>query len=277
MNFLTWGRNPWGQTIATHVSWSLLYASLFAGLMFLVAHASYMILSAHRKRSQAETDALEAAHKDLPVHIERHSFMARAFHWVMAASMFTLLFTAFLPIIGVKFAWVRWHWIAGLVLTGAIIYHIIHATFFLDFWSIWVGPRDIPEMKAEFLRELGHDVPGPKSGKYPLGNRLYHLAILAVGLSAAITGIFMMNRVRTPLFARNPYVLTDGTWSWIYVTHGLAGVGLVGLVIAHVYFAVRPEKWWITKGMIFGWITRRQYLEHHDPQRWKVQPEKGRA
>jgi len=277
MNFLTWGRNPWGQTIATHVSWSLLYASLFAGLMFLVAHASYMILSAHRKRSAAETDALEAAHKDLPAQIERHSFMARMFHWVMAASMFTLLFTAFLPIVGVKFAWVRWHWMAGLVLTGAIIYHIIHATFFLDFWSIWVGPRDIPEMKAEILRELGQDVPGPKSGKYPLGNRLYHLAILVVGLSAAITGIYMMNRVRTPLFTRNPYVLTDGTWSWIYVIHGLAGVGLVGLVIAHVYFAVRPEKWWITKGMIFGWITRRQYLEHHDPQRWKVQPEKGRA
>ena len=22
--------------------------------------------------------------------------------------------------------------------------------------------------------------------------------------------------------------------------------------------------------MIFGWITRRQYLEHHDPERWKV-------
>jgi len=277
MNFLTWGRNPWGQTVATHVSWSLLYASLFAGLMFLVAHASYMILSAHRKRSQAETDALEAAHRELPVHIERHSFMARAFHWVMAASMFALLFTAFLPIVGVRFAWVKWHWIAGLVLTGAIIYHIIHASFFLDFWSIWVGPKDIPEMKAEFLRELGHDVPGPKSGKYPLGNRLYHLAILVVGLSAAITGIFMMNRVRTPLFTRNPYVLTDGTWSWVYVIHGLAGVGLVGLVIAHVYFAVRPDKWWITKGMILGWITRRQYLEHHDPQRWKVQPEKGRA
>ncbi len=43
-----------------------MWASLFAGLMFLVAHASYMILSAHRKRSEAETDALEAKHKDLP-------------------------------------------------------------------------------------------------------------------------------------------------------------------------------------------------------------------
>ncbi len=63
MKFLTWGRNPWGQQVLTHISWDLLWASLFAGLMFLVAHASYMILSAHRKRSAAETDALEAANK----------------------------------------------------------------------------------------------------------------------------------------------------------------------------------------------------------------------
>jgi cytochrome b subunit of formate dehydrogenase len=277
VNFLTWGRNPWGQTIAVHVSWSLMWASLFAGLMFLVAHASYMILSAHRKRSAAETAALEAANKDLPEHIPRHSFMARLFHWVMAASMFTLLFTAFLPIVGVKFAWVQWHWIAGLVLTGAIIYHIVHATFFLDFWSIWVGPKDIPELKSELLLELGYDVPGFKPGKYPLGNRLYHLAILVVGLGAAITGILMMSRVRTPIFTRNPYLLTDPTWGFTYVIHGLAGVSLVGLVIAHVYFAVRPDKWWITKAMILGWITRRNYLEHHDPGRWNVRPGKAQT
>jgi len=269
MDFLTWGRNPWGQRILTHISWDLLWASLFAGVMFLVAHASYMILSAHRKRSSAETDALESIYKNLPERIERHTFMARMFHWVMAASMFTLLFTAFLPIAGLKFAWVEWHWIAGLVLTGAIIYHIIHATFFLDFWSIWIGPKDIPEFKAEMLREMGQDVPGPKSGKYPLGNRLYHLAILVVGLSASITGMVMMSRVRTPLFPRNPYLLADTTWGFTYVLHGVCGIALVGLVIAHVYFAVRPEKFWITKSMIFGWVTRRQYLEHHDPERWK--------
>ena len=69
MDFLTWGRNPWGQTILTHVSWDLLWASLFAGLMFLVAHASYMVLSAHRKRSAAETDALEARTRNLPEQI----------------------------------------------------------------------------------------------------------------------------------------------------------------------------------------------------------------
>ena len=91
MDFLTWARNPWDQPILTHVSWDLLWASLFAGVAFLVAHASYMVLSAHRKRHAAETDAMEAARADLPARIVRHSLPARMFHWVMAASMFTLL------------------------------------------------------------------------------------------------------------------------------------------------------------------------------------------
>ena len=271
MNFLTWGRNPWGQQILTHVSWDLLWASLFAGVMFLVAHASYMVLSAHHKHSEAETDALEAANKSLPEMIERHTFMARLFHWVMAASMFVLLFSAFLPIVGVRFAWVQWHWIAGLVLTGSIIYHIIHATFFLDFWSIWVGPKDIPEIKAEMMRELGREVDAPKPAKYPMGNRLYHLAIVVVGSDGVHLGhLHDVSRAQRPCSRRNPYLLADTTWGFTYVLHGLAGVGLVGLIIAHVYFAVRPEKWWITKAMIVGTITRRQYLGHHDTRRWNV-------
>jgi cytochrome b subunit of formate dehydrogenase len=199
----------------------------------------------------------------LPAHIDRHSFVARAFHWVMAVSMLTLIFTAFLPIVGVQFAWVWWHWMAGLLLTASIMFHIIHATFVLDFWSIWVGPKDIPELKAEMMRELGHeDAPGPRPGKYPLGNRLYHLLVMLAGLVVIGTGLVMIYRVRTPIFTRNPYIMSDVAWGWTYVLHGLAGVGFVGLVIAHIYFALRPEKLWITKGMIFGYITRRQYLEY---------------
>ena len=52
------------------------------------------------------------------------------------------------------------------------------------------------------------------------------------------------------------------------------GVGFVGLVIAHIYFALRPEKLWITKAMIFGTISRRNYLEYHDPDRWVAEVSK---
>ena len=80
MDFLTWGRSPWDQPILTHLSWDLLWASLFAGVVFFVAHASYMVLSAHRKRHADETDAMEAALGHLPERITRHSLVARLFH-----------------------------------------------------------------------------------------------------------------------------------------------------------------------------------------------------
>lgn len=267
-NLVSWGRSPWGESVLTHISWDLFWAALVGGLVFLLAHGGYMLFSQHHKRDSSEVDRMEAARPGLPANILRHGFVARVFHWIMAFAMLALLLTAFLPIVGVKFAWVYWHWMAGILLTASVMFHIVHATFVLDFWSIWVGPKDIPEFKAEMLREVGIDAPGPKPGKYPLGNRLYHLAVMVAGLAVIVTGILMMWRVRTGLVERNPYLLTDSTWGVTYVAHGLAGVGFVGLVIAHIYFALRPEKLWITKAMIFGTVTRRQYLEHHDPDRW---------
>jgi cytochrome b subunit of formate dehydrogenase len=262
--------SPWGESIFIHISWSLFWASLVGGLLFLVAHGGYMLFSRHEKRPEDEVNRMEAERRGLPERIQRHSFVARMFHWVMAVSMLALLFTAFLPIVGVKFAWVQWHWMAGILLTASILFHIVHATFMLDFWSIWVGPKDLPEVKAELLREIGKEPGGPKPGKYPLGNRLYHLVVMLAGLAVIATGILMMYRVRTPIFDRNPYIMSDSAWGITYVLHGLAGVGFVGLVIAHIYFALRPEKLWITRSMILGYVTRREYLTHHDPERWKA-------
>ena len=273
MDLLSWARSPWGESVLIHISWSLFWASLVGGLLFLLAHGGYMLFSQHRRRPSEEVDRMERERAGLPAHITRHGFVARAFHWVMAFSMLTLLLTAFLPIVGIRFAWVQWHWMAGLLLTASVIFHIFHATFVLDFWSIWVGPKDIPEFKAEMQREMGNeDAPGPRPGKYPLGNRLYHLVVMLAGLAVIGTGLLMLYRIRNPIVDRNPYLMTDPSWGLTYVLHGLAGVGFVGLIIAHIYFALRPEKLWITKAMVFGYITRRQYLEHHDPDRWKATP-----
>jgi cytochrome b subunit of formate dehydrogenase len=81
----------------------------------------------------------------------------------------------------------------------------------------------------------------------------------------------MMFRVRTIFFPRNPYLFSDMTWGLMYVLHGLAGVGLIALVMMHVYFGLRPEKLAITKSMIFGWMDRDFYLQEHDPERWVVE------
>jgi cytochrome b subunit of formate dehydrogenase len=97
--------------------------------------------------------------------------------------------------------------------------------------------------------------------------------ITLTGGLVIVTGILMMFRIDTPLWARDPYIFTDPTWGMIYVVHGLSAVSLVTLVIAHVYFGIRPEKRWITWSMILGWIDRRHYVEHHDPEQWAARSE----
>ena len=273
MGLIQWATSPWGREVPIHIGFGLLWVSAIGGLLFLVVHAIYVGYWAKSAESaSSETAAaLSGIGPSVPERVVRHTFGARLFHGVMALAMFALLITAFLPKLGVNFAWVTYHWIAGVVLTISVIYHLFHATFWLDFWSIWPDRVDIEDAGRRFRHAVGQAGPGPrKFAKYPLENKLYHLAILCAGLAVIGTGILMMSRVRTPFFPRDPYLFgfSDTTWGWMYVLHGFAGIALVALIMAHVYFALRPEKFFITKSMIFGWMSREKYLEHHDPERW---------
>ena len=273
MGVIEWATSPWGQNVPIHIAWFLIWVAAILGLLFLIVHAIYVRYFAKREEfAGAVSPDLTTR---LPERVARHSLVARLFHWVMAAAMFTLLFTAFLPKIGIQFDWVTYHWIAGAVLTVSIIFHVIHASFWLDFWSIWPDKADLQDAGRRVRRFFGRPAAPPrKFSKYPLENKLYHGAIIAAGLSAILTGVFMMSRVRTIFFARNPYLFGDMTWGLMYVLHGLAGVGLIALVMVHVYFAIRPEKLDITKSMIFGSMKREFYLQHYDAERWPIEEAK---
>jgi cytochrome b subunit of formate dehydrogenase len=269
MGVIEWATDPWGRSVPIHAASGLIWISLMAGILFLVVHAIYVRFFAKQKEF-AEPASAELVAR-LPERVPRHSLAARLFHWIMAAAMFALLFTAFLPKVGLPIDWVMYHWIAGIVLTGSVIFHVIHASFYLDFWSIWPDKTDLKDSWKRVQRFVGEPAPLPRrTGKYPLDNKLYHGMIVLTGLSVMFTGIFMMFRVRTGLLPRNPYLFGDMTWGLMYVLHGLAGISLIALVIVHVYFAVRPEKLPITASMIVGTMSREFYLKEHDPDRWVV-------
>ena len=269
MGVVQFATSPWGQTVPVHIAFYLIWVAAIGGLAFLICHAIYVQFIA-RKDAHVESVSPGLAAK-IPEKVPRHSLAARLFHWIMAVAMFALLITAFLPKVGVQFPWVTYHWIAGLVLTASILFHIIHASFWMDFWSIWPDKIDIEDGKRRWLRATGKSAPPPRRfAKYPMENKMYHLVIVLAGLAAIVTGVFMMKRVRTPFFTRNPYLFSDMTWGLMYVLHGLAGVGLIALIMVHIYFALRPEKFVITKSMVFGSVPREHYLEHHDPDRWAV-------
>jgi len=194
----------------------------------------------------------------------------------MAASMLTLLVTAFFPLVGIQFAWVTIHWVAGAVLTILIVYHILAA---MKNWrAVWIGSKELGQARTAvgrfFRRERAKE---DRSAKYPLDQRAYHNAATIVSLGAIVTGILMTVRIDTWFWASNPYFLSDGTWGLVFVLHGLSGVALITLVIAHIYFAIRPEKRWMTRSMIKGWITKEEYLDHFDPEQWKLGGEPARG
>ena len=272
MELFQWGSNPWGQETLVRVSWDLLYLAFWAGVAFILFHMVYAVIWLPRlARASAGAAAGGDAAPDVPARIVRHTSAARFFHWVMAAAMIALLVTGFFPIVGIQFPWVTIHWISGVLLTISILYHIVHATFFLDFWSIWILPADLKEAWQRVRHQMGQETPAiRKHGKYPLDHKLYHLAVTIAGVAVIGTGLVMMLRIDGAFWPRNPYLFADATWGLLYVLHGLGSVLFVTLTLTHVYFAIRPEKLWITKSMIFGYVDRDRYLEHHDPQRWVV-------
>ena len=263
------GTDPWGQEILIRLSWTLLTAAFWAGIAFILFHAIYVIVWKPKVDHGDEPTVDSPA--GIPDKVVRHTGAARMFHWVMAASMLVLLGTGFLPIIGLEFAWLNIHWIAGLILILCIPYHIVHASFFLDFWSIWILPADFGEAVKRTKRQLGQQVTLGKHGKYPLDHKLYHLAVSVFGLLVSATGLLMMLRIDTPIVSRNDQFFTENNWGVLYTLHGFAAVLFVTLTITHIYFAIRPDKLWMTKAMIFGWVSKSDYLAHHDPEKWKVE------
>lgn len=203
--------------------------------------------------------------------IVRHALADRLIHWLIAASTLILLATAFLPILGIEFAWVAIHWWAGLVLGAVVVVHIVRAMFWQDLRSMWIDRVDIRDAMAiaQATLRLGQASVN-KPGKYSFAQKLIHLAFTVVVLAAVVTGVLMMVKVDTPWWDRDPYWLSDGTWGLIYVVHGLAALLLVTMVITHIYFALRPEKLFFTRSMLFGWITREEYKQQHDSTRWQV-------
>jgi formate dehydrogenase subunit gamma len=198
-------------------------------------------------------------HGDSP-RITRHAPVDRVFHWLSALAVLLLMGSAFLPILGLRFSWLPLHWITGVVLGVAVLFHLVRSIFFRRLLRVLPRPRDIGDL-------LQHR----RAGKYTVAQKLMHAALGTAVLVAVVTGFIMLAKVDTPLWKRNPYLLEASTWGVVYVLHGAAALLTLTLTMAHVYFSLLPEKRAYLRAMIGGQMTRDQAAKSHDPQRWSGQ------
>jgi len=202
--------------------------------------------------------------------VARHALAERLFHWILAASILVLIVSAFAPIFGWKFHWVAIHWIAGIVMTLVILFHLGRALVSLEFWSMMVDRIDLRDLWRGAVGQLSRRGPLPgKPGKYELGQKLFHWGIAAVAVGLVATGLLMLAKLDTPFWQRNPYWLSETTWGIVYTIHGLCATVTLAMIVVHVYFVLRPEHIHLLRTMVTGWETRREYLEDTDTSRWR--------
>lgn len=249
MEIVRYKRDVWGDEVILGVSWDLLWVVSVAILILLAGHAIFMAALA-KKKAKPSAEGRK---------INRHDAIDRAFHWIMAASVLVLIATGVMPIIGIHFAWLSIHWIAGLVLTFVIIFHIIRASFWQDFKSMLISPADFAEPFDE----------SRKPGKYSFEQKGLHLAMTILVLLVIVTGVILLMQIRTPFWDR-PAVTDEAQLGLMFLLHGLATLGLVAFTAIHIYFAVRPEKIFYTRSMVKGWISEAEMKENHDTDKWKV-------
>jgi cytochrome b subunit of formate dehydrogenase len=187
--------------------------------------------------------------------VVRHAGVDRVFHWLTAVAMLVLLATSLLPVVGVRFAWVEIHWIAGLALCALLIFHAVRSLLVQSQRMIWPRPSDLAELRSR------------RPGKYTLAQKLMHLAVTVALLTAAVTGVLLMIKAGTPLFERDPYVFSLTTWGVLTVLHDASAFLSLFLIMLHIYFSLRPEKRMYLRAMVKGWVTREELRRHHDPER----------
>ena len=139
--------------VPVRIAWFLISVAVIAGLAFFMVRAAYLRYFA-KPRLFAPAIPVTVP-SEIPARVPRHSRLARLFRGVMAATMLTLLVPASFRRWGIHFAWVTYHRIAGAVLIAWVDFHFFHASFWLDFFSIWPDRIDRRDTYCKVRRSSG--------------------------------------------------------------------------------------------------------------------------
>lgn len=246
MDIAAYRQDVWGQEVLRGVSWDLLWLVIVVAFVVIALHAIYEAMQKRKDKPSSEGKR-----------VQRHGKLDRIMHWVMAISVLVLLFTGMVPILGINFAWLTIHWVSGLFLTAAVLFHILRSFMVKDIKSVLITAKDLKEPFDE------KQMPG----KYSVAQKGMHLAMAVVTLVVIVSGLYMFGVIDTPWWDRSNS-MSESTLGWLFFFHGLSTLALIAFISLHIYFGLRPEKLFYLRSMFKGWISEEELSANHDPERW---------
>lgn len=285
-----------GQQVIVGLSWDILLVFAFvAALTFLVHFVVRDLLNptehTPREREESTEEIAQALETQGVAEVHRFSAAQRASHWIMAISVFLLMLSGFLimnaevtvkTVLGAS--WLLVHEVAAIVLIGYVFFHLGHVAYKGTWGEMWFGVSDAKDLWVRLLNFVGATEEYPKQFKYPSAQKLLHWAVTGATLGLVVTGLVLFRRVQTPLWGAarefsflgvrfgigGSTVGEMGLVPWSFVLHDFLAVATLALVMGHVYFALRPREWAITRSMVTGTVSARAYAEKYSPTSWAV-------
>lgn len=190
-----------------------------------------------------------------------------AYHWVNFAAIASLSFTGLAIYFGASgtanyFAGHLW---AAWIFLAALVVHIWHDMVTLkQLERMWVTRQDLRDTMKRLRGAGGASAePASKHGHYKVEQIVFHWVLALDLLGLVITGLILWQPGRI-LVA--PFWMPWG-WDAIFfarVLHQVFTLGLLVLVLAHVYFALLvPKNRIYLKSIFTGRVPLAQYAEEH--------------
>ncbi|MFO6420249.1 formate dehydrogenase subunit gamma [Hylemonella sp. W303a] len=192
-----------------------------------------------------------------PRDLQRYTASERANHWavgicfiLLALSGLAFFHPAFFPLTQLFGGgpWTRiLHPYIGLVMAAGFV------MMFLRFWRLNV----IEARDKEWLRNVrkmvdGNDHDMPEQGKYNGGQKVLFWGLVVCMALLLVSGVLMWRA-----WFNLPVTLVR----LASVLHAVAAVGMIGLIILHVYAAIWTRG--TIRAMLYGTVTRAWAKQHH--------------
>lgn len=192
-----------------------------------------------------------------PRDLQRYNASERANHWMvgicfilLALSGLAFFHPAFFPLTQL-FGGGPWTCILHPYI--GVFMALSFVSMFFRFWRLNI----IEARDKEWLRNVGKMVDGndhdmPEQGKYNGGQKVLFWALVLCMLALTASGVLMWRAWWTPPIA----LARLGS-----LLHAAAAVGMIGLIIMHVYAAIWTRG--TIRAMMYGTVTRAWAKQHH--------------
>lgn len=289
-----------GREVVVGLSWDVLLVLAFVATLTFLGHYILREILNPTEHSDSDGPSKREVEQSLESQgveeISRFTFAQRASHWVMAISIFAMMLSGFLIMnndVTVKavggISWLTIHIVSAIVLIAYVLFHVGHVAYKGTWDKMWVGTKEVKDLIARFQNLIGLKEEYPRQFEYPSAQKLLHWGVTGATFGIIFTGFVLWRRVEVlSLFWEPTREFTFlgvefglgtadslGLISWSFVLHDFFAVGMLALVMGHVYFALRPNEWEITKSMITGKVTVEEYAEKYSPASWQVGAERA--